>query len=136
MPVPHPPSAITVRSRDATTQSSIGRRRRADAAGGLAGSPTRPRALQVRGRQRRRCPAMSLAGLVSHLRWVEHCWFEALFLGRPTAGNPQFGEVEDADFEVGDTPLDELLDAYARQCAVSNEITAAASLDAFGANAE
>jgi uncharacterized damage-inducible protein DinB len=81
-------------------------------------------------------PAMTLAGLVSHLRWVEHCWFEALFLGRPTDVNPQFGDVEDADFEVGDTPLAELLDAYARQCAVSNEITAAASLDAFGTNTE
>ncbi len=79
---------------------------------------------------------MSLAGLVSHLRWVEHCWFEVLFLGRPTDGNPQFGEVEDADFEVGDTSLVDLLDAYTRQCAVSNEITAAAPLDAFGANAE
>jgi hypothetical protein len=31
---------------------------------------------------------MNLAGLVSHLRWVEHCWFEVLFLDRPAAGNP------------------------------------------------
>jgi hypothetical protein len=37
---------------------------------------------------------------------------------------------------VDDTALDELLDAYARQCAVSNEITAASSLDALGANTE
>jgi hypothetical protein len=81
-------------------------------------------------------PAMTLAGLVSHLRWVEHCWFEALFLGRPTAPNPQFGDVDDADFEVGDTPLADLLDAYARQCAVSNGITAASSLDALGTNTE
>jgi hypothetical protein len=81
-------------------------------------------------------PAMTLAGLVSHLRWVEHCWFEAVFLGRPTAPNPQFGDVDDADFEVGDTPLADLLDAYARQCAVSNGITAASSLDALGTNTE
>jgi hypothetical protein len=26
--------------------------------------------------------------LVSHLRWVEHCWFEVLFLDRPAADNP------------------------------------------------
>ena len=81
-------------------------------------------------------PAMTIAGLVSHLRWVEHCWFEVLFLDRPADGNPQFGEVEDADFHVGDTSLRELLEEYARQCAVSDEITAAASLDDLGQNAE
>ncbi|MGK5111246.1 DinB family protein [Geodermatophilus sp. CPCC 205506] len=81
-------------------------------------------------------PAMTVAGLVSHLRWVEHCWFEVLFLDRPADGNPQFGEVEAADFEVGDTPLEQLLDEYARQCAVSDEIVAAADLDDRGRNAE
>ena len=74
-------------------------------------------------------PAMTLAGLVSHLRWVEHCWFEVVFLGRPADENPQFGDVEDADFEVDDVPLSRLLDQYARQCEVSNEIVAPASLD-------
>lgn len=34
-------------------------------------------------------PLMTMAGVVSHLRWVEHCWFEVLFLGRPAEG-PQF----------------------------------------------
>ena len=81
-------------------------------------------------------PAMTIAGLVSHLRWVEHCWFEVLFLDRPADSNPQFGEVADADFQVGDTPLGELLDDYARQCAVSDEIVAAASLDDLGQNRE
>jgi Protein of unknown function (DUF664) len=80
-------------------------------------------------------PAMTVAGLVSHLRWVEHCWFEVLFLDRPAGANPQFGPVQAGDFEVGDTPLDQLLDAYARQCAVSNEIVAAAGLDDVGRNA-
>jgi uncharacterized damage-inducible protein DinB len=79
-------------------------------------------------------PAMSLAGLVSHLRWVEHCWFEVLFLNRPASSNPQFGDVEEADFQVGDAPVHGLLDEYARQCAVSNEIVAASSLDACGQN--
>ncbi len=79
-------------------------------------------------------PAMTVAGLVSHLRWVEHCWFEVLFLDHPASGNPQFGPVEDADFQVGDASLSELLDEYARQCAVSNEIVAASSLDAHGQN--
>jgi uncharacterized damage-inducible protein DinB len=81
-------------------------------------------------------PAMTLAGLVSHLRWVEHCWFEVLFLDRPADPNPQFRDVEAADFRVGDRPLAELLDEYARQCAVSDEVVAASSLDTLGRNAE
>jgi uncharacterized damage-inducible protein DinB len=82
----------------------------------------------------RTSPAMTLAGLVSHLRWVEHCWFEVLFLNRPVAGNPMFGVVQDADFQVGDASLSELLEEYARQCAVSDEIVAASSMDACGQN--
>ena len=81
-------------------------------------------------------PVMTVAGLVSHLRWVEHCWFEVLFLGRPAGDNPQFGDRAAADFEVGDTPLEQLLDEFERQCAVSNEIVAAASLDDRGKNTE
>jgi hypothetical protein len=30
-----------------------------------------------------RSPLMTTAGVVSHLRWVEHTWFEVLFLGWP-----------------------------------------------------
>jgi uncharacterized damage-inducible protein DinB len=81
-------------------------------------------------------PRMTIAGLVSHLRWVEHCWFEVLFLGRPPGDNPQFGDVEGADFAVDGVPLDRLLDDYARQCRVSDEIVAAASLDDVGRNAD
>ena len=77
-------------------------------------------------------PAMTPAGLVSHLRWVEHCWFEVLLLGRPVDGNPMFGDVRDADFQAGDASLGELLDAYARQCAVSDEIVAGSPIDARG----
>jgi hypothetical protein len=77
-------------------------------------------------------PAVTPAGLVAHLRWVEHCWFEVLFLDHPVGGNPMFGTVEDASFRAGGAPLRELLDAYARQCAVSNGIVAAASLDDRG----
>lgn len=77
-------------------------------------------------------PLMTMAGLVSHLRWVEHCWFEVLFLNRPADPNPQFGAVEDADFMVDDVPLAQLLADFERQCAVSNGIVAAASLDDVG----
>ncbi|MBB3082248.1 DinB family protein [Geodermatophilus sabuli] len=81
-------------------------------------------------------PDMTVAGLVNHLRWVEHCWFDVLFLGRPADGNPQFGADAAADPRVGDTPLAQLLDEYARQCAASNAIVAAADLDDLGRNAE
>ena len=79
---------------------------------------------------------MTLAGLVSHLRWVEHCWFEVIFSDRGQDENPQFGDVDDADFEVGDTPLGTLLEEYARACAASDAVIAAASLDDLGQNAE
>ena len=81
-------------------------------------------------------PLMTVAGLVSHLRWTEHCWFEVLLLDRPSDVNPQFGDVEDADFMVDDVPLAQLLDEYAAQCAISNEIVAAASLDDVARNTD
>jgi uncharacterized damage-inducible protein DinB len=77
-------------------------------------------------------PLMTMAGAVSHLRWVEHCWFEVVFLGRPAVG-PQLGDApEYADMTVSGQPLDRLLADYARQCALSNEIAAAHSLDDIG----
>lgn len=80
-------------------------------------------------------PKLSMAGLVQHLRWVEHCWFEVMLLGRPTGDNPQFGDDEDADFDVDeDTTLAQLLTAYQDQCAVSDEITSAHGLDDAGRN--
>jgi Protein of unknown function (DUF664) len=78
-------------------------------------------------------PLTTMAGLVSHLRWTEHCWFEVLFLGQGQEDNPQFrDEPEDADWRVDDVPLARLLDEYERQCARSAEIVAAHPLDAPG----
>jgi uncharacterized damage-inducible protein DinB len=77
-------------------------------------------------------PLMTMAGVVSHLRWVEHLWFEVVFLGKPAVG-PQFDEeTEDADMRVSGIPLTQLLQEYERQCAVSNEIIAAHPLDDVG----
>ena len=77
-------------------------------------------------------PLMTMAGIVSHLRWVEHCWFEVLFLGGPAEG-PQFEDgPQDADMMVEGVPLARLLDEYAAQCAVSDKIVAAHSLDDVG----
>ncbi|GAA1602087.1 DinB family protein [Catellatospora bangladeshensis] len=78
-------------------------------------------------------PLMTVAGLVSHLRWTEHCWFEVLFLGK-AADSPPFDQTEeDLDFKVAaGRPLSELLDEYEQACARSNEIIAAHSLDDTG----
>ena len=77
-------------------------------------------------------PLMTMAGIVSHLRWMENTWFEVLFLGRPAQG-PQFEEAtEDAEMMVEGIPLAQLLEEYDQQCAVSNEIIAAHSLDEVG----
>jgi len=82
-------------------------------------------------------PRMTMAGVVSHLRWTEHCWFEVLFSGAPTTGNPQFDESRPgADMQVDDVPLEQLLAEYAAQCARSNEIVATAALDATCRNEE
>ena len=68
-------------------------------------------------------PLMTMAGAVSHLRWVEHCWFEVIFLGRPHAENPQFHDPDDGDWLLAaDVPLASLVAEYEAQCAVSNEI--------------
>ncbi|MET7901497.1 DinB family protein [Streptomyces sp. NPDC005355] len=76
-------------------------------------------------------PLMTMAGIVSHMRWVEHLWFEIMLLGRPAEG-PHFEGPEDADMMVEDIPLAQLLADYTRQCAVSNEIVADHSLDDVG----
>ena len=81
-------------------------------------------------------PLMTMAGLVSHLRWVEHCWFEVMFLNTPPGDNLQFTDVDDQDFQVDDVPLAQLLADYEMQCARSNEIVAAHSLDDVGRNAD
>lgn len=78
-------------------------------------------------------PLMTVAGILSHLRWTEQLWFEVIFAGGPADG-PQFvEEPEDADMIVDHAvPLDQLLAEYDRQCAASNEIIAAHSLDDVG----
>ncbi|MFJ8623164.1 DinB family protein [Kitasatospora sp. NPDC093550] len=78
-------------------------------------------------------PAMTMAGLVSHMRWTEHLWLEVLFLDGDETPNPAFDKsTEDADWQTGGRPLAELLAEYEAQCARSNEIVAAASLDDTG----
>ncbi len=77
-------------------------------------------------------PHMTMAGVVSHLRWAEYRWFEVIFLGRAAQGPPFEDRLEDADMMVEGVPLVGLLEEYDRQCTVSNEIIAAHSLDDVG----
>ena len=75
-------------------------------------------------------PMMTPAGLVSHLRWNEHVWFNVVFLAESSADNPSFQEEpKDAAWIVDGVPLAQLLDEFDAQWAQSNEIVAAHSLD-------
>lgn len=78
-------------------------------------------------------PAMTMAGLITHMRWVEHTWLEVLFLGGDEKENPSFDETdEDADWRTDSVTLRQALAAYEAQCARSDEIVAAACLDDVG----
>lgn len=75
-------------------------------------------------------PAMSIAGLVSHLRWSEAFWIDVVFLGGPHAWP---GSDQDSELQMRrglDRPLAELLDEYATQAAHTDEIVAGHDWDA------
>jgi len=44
-------------------------------------------------------PLMTVSGLVSHLRWVEHSWFETRMLGEEDRG-PLTDEDPDREFRI------------------------------------
>ncbi|MGW6934903.1 DinB family protein [Lentzea sp. NPDC054927] len=69
------------------------------------------------------------AGVVKHVRWVEHHWFEVVLAGRGSRA-PYTMEDPDADWRVeeGET-LAGLLEDYRRQASVSREILAGVELD-------
>jgi uncharacterized damage-inducible protein DinB len=74
-------------------------------------------------------PLMTMAGLLAHLRWTEHGWFEVKFLGGDPTSNPQYAEERDLDMRADGVALSTLLADYERQCARSNEIIAAHPLE-------
>jgi uncharacterized damage-inducible protein DinB len=76
-------------------------------------------------------PLMTVAGLISHLRWAEQVWFEVLLLGGAADG-PPFQEPEDSDMMVDGIPLSQLLEEYRRQCETSDRIIAENALEAVG----
>ncbi|WP_285744313.1 DinB family protein [Lentzea sp. NBRC 105346] len=73
-------------------------------------------------------PLMTAAGVVKHLRWVEHYWFEVVLDGQPSRA-PYTKEDPDADWRIeeGET-ITGLLADYAAQCTVSREILAGLDL--------
>jgi uncharacterized damage-inducible protein DinB len=74
-------------------------------------------------------PLMSLAGLVSHLYWVERGWFERLFAGADYPV-PWTKDDPDADFRRADgETLADVLARYAGQCERSREVVRAIGLD-------
>jgi uncharacterized damage-inducible protein DinB len=73
-------------------------------------------------------PVMTIAAVVSHLRWVEHGWFEVGFLGQPDCG-PSTDDDPHAEWRVEGISLVRLIDEYDVQCARSREIVAAHDLD-------
>ena len=75
-------------------------------------------------------PAMSIAGLVSHLRWSEAFWIDVIFLGRP---NQWPGTDDDSELQMRlglERPLAQLLAEYATQAAHTDEIVASHAWDA------
>lgn len=78
-------------------------------------------------------PLMSIAGVVSHLRWVEHWWFQVIFLGQDDRG-PWTKDDPDREFRIAlETPMVELLQDYEAQCGASRQIVSESDLDQWSA---
>jgi hypothetical protein len=78
---------------------------------------------------------MTIAGVVSHLQWVERGWFETSFVGAPRPEVPTADGDPLAQGRPTDIPLACLLADYEAQCARSREIVAAHELDQLEAYA-
>ncbi len=74
-------------------------------------------------------PLMSIGGVLSHLRWVEHSWIENRFVGGPDLG-PWTEEQPDQEFVDGAvTPIARLLEEYAAQAIRTDALIEGLSLD-------
>lgn len=77
----------------------------------------------------RTSPLMTVKGLVSHVRWVEHSWLEHRFLGGPDLG-PWTDEDPDGEFTLAPgVPLAQLLAEYAEQSELMRVLVAEHDLD-------
>lgn len=75
--------------------------------------------------------ATTLGGLLKHLRWVEHWWFELTLPRVPFAPKSPEERTREFGMEPNET-LDELVAAYQEQCASSRAIAAEYQLDDLG----
>ncbi|MFD8597327.1 DinB family protein [Kitasatospora sp. NPDC059646] len=78
-------------------------------------------------------PLMTVCGLISHLRWVEHWWLEAVFLGQELTGPLADATDDDPDPEMRtavDVPLEQLLAEYEEQAERLRRLVAEHDLDA------
>jgi uncharacterized damage-inducible protein DinB len=74
-------------------------------------------------------PLMTISGLVSHLRWVEHAWIEVRLLGGKDHG-PWTDEDPDREMRIAvDVPLVQLLDEYRAACELHRRLVADLDLD-------
>ena len=75
-------------------------------------------------------PAMSVAGLVSHLRWSEAFWIDVIFLGQRYHW-PGTDDDSELQMRAGlERPLADLLDEYAAQAAHTDDVIASHDWDA------
>jgi uncharacterized damage-inducible protein DinB len=76
-------------------------------------------------------PLTTIAGLVSHLRWVEYAWLEVNLLGGPDRG-PWTDEDPDREMRIAlQIPLSQLLAEYRSSCARYRELVAGLDLDTW-----
>jgi uncharacterized damage-inducible protein DinB len=81
-------------------------------------------------------PAMSVAGLVSHLRWSEAFWIDVIFLGQQYQW-PGTDDDSELQMRAGlERPLADLLNDYAAQAAHTDEIVASHDWDAASARSD
>ena len=80
----------------------------------------------------------TIAGLVSHLTYVEQYWFAVVLDGKPDPWRDRFTpEDPDAEFTAAATiPLTELIAAYEAECARSRAVAARLDLAATGTTAK
>lgn len=76
-----------------------------------------------------RSPLMTIANIVSHLRWVERYWFSEI-LGAVPNEPPDTDDDPNGDFTAGEgRPLADLLAEYAAECEASRHVVARLDLE-------
>jgi hypothetical protein len=80
-------------------------------------------------------PLMTVAGIVSHLRWAEELWFREVLLGEPGTGRGFGSDEDDPEFKVAGVPLPTLVAEYVAESERSDAAILQAGLDATGSTA-